>query len=65
LLDNNTLYSAGSEGKIRVWDISDGTCVKILNESTSKNVKKDVGSKLFNKTEQEEEDEEDPYSVPI
>lgn len=32
---NDRIFSAGSEGKIRVWDLNDGTCVKVLNDKSS------------------------------
>lgn len=51
-LYNDKCFSAGSEGKIRIWDLNDGTCIKVLNE---KNIN-------INKTENKNKDLSDNNS---
>lgn len=42
-LYNDKCFSAGSEGKIRIWDLNDGTCIKVLNEKNiNKTENKDI-----------------------
>jgi len=78
-LTNELVFSAGSEGKIRIWDLKDGTCVKILNETVENNelrhkkVKKDKKDKEFDKKEndskakekEDHESEDESFYTPI
>jgi len=64
---NDRIFSAGSEGKIRVWDLNDGTCVKVLNDNKNTDTPNPNPNPNTRKNPSTppDEDEDISYYVPI